>query len=68
MPQTGMDWWVIAGVLVAVFGVWIAWRQYRAAKPKTENTILGGNRNRQSGGDGDTVNTIRHGDDNDQSG
>ena len=68
MEHSILDYWqAIVGAAV-VFGVWIAWRQYRAGKPKTENTIVGGNRNRQSGGDGDTVNTIRHGDHNDQSG
>ena len=29
MPQTSMDYWVIAGVAVAVIGVLIAWRSMR---------------------------------------
>jgi ABC-type nickel/cobalt efflux system permease component RcnA len=68
MPQTGMDWWVIAGVLVAVIGVWIAWRQYRKGRATTHNTIKGGNRNTQQGGFGSTVNQIEDGDDNEQRG
>lgn len=32
MPQTGMDWWVIGGVLVAAIGAYIAWRQLRGRK------------------------------------
>lgn len=68
MPQTGMDWWVIAGVLVAVVGVWIAWRQYRKGQPTTRNSIKGGNRNAQRGGAGSTGNRIEDGDDNEQRG
>ena len=68
MPQTIVDIAIITGAIAALFGVWIAWRQYRSRSSKTENTIVGGNRNAQTGGDGDTVNTIRQGDDNEQSG
>ena len=68
MPQTGMDWWVIAGVLVAVAGVWIAWRQLKGGKPTTTNAIKTGNRNTQQGGSGSTVNQIDNGDDNEQRG
>ena len=60
-------WGAIVGGFV-VFGVWIAWRQYRTRKPATRNTVTGGNRNKQSGGGGDTVNTVENGDNNDQSG
>ncbi len=34
MPNTSMDWWVIAGVIVAIVGVAIAWTAIRR-KPKT---------------------------------
>lgn len=68
MAQSIFDYWQAFVGLIVVIGVWIAWRQYRSRRPKTENTIVGGNRNTQTGGDGDTVNTIRHGDDNDQKG
>ncbi len=68
MAQSILDYWQAIVGLVAVFGVWIAWRQYKTRRPRTENIIVGGNRNTQSGGDGDTVNTIREGNDNDQSG
>ena len=68
MTQTILDYWQAIVGLVAVIGVWITWRQYKARGPKTENTIVGGNRNLQSGGAGETVNTVKNGDDNDQSG
>ena len=43
MPENGMDWWVIAGVVVAVIAVWIAWRQFKGRKPanKTKVTVTG---------------------------
>ena len=68
MTYTIFDYWQAIVGLVAVIGVWIAWRQYKSRGPKTENTIVGGNRNVQSGGEGDTVNTVKIGDDNDQRG
>lgn len=65
MPQTGMDGWVIAGVLIAALGIFIVWR--RSGK-KTENVIRHGSGNMQTGGDGDVRNTVDHGDNNNQSG
>ena len=68
MPETSMDWWVIASVLVAVIGVYYARRQLKGSGPKTTNEIKGGNRNTQQGGSGPTVNRIEDGDDNEQKG
>lgn len=68
MPETGMDWWVIAGVLVAVVAAVIAWRQLRGRKPATTNTITHGSHNTQTGGKGETRNSISHGDNNQQGG
>lgn len=59
MPETGMDWWVVAGVLVAIVGVFVAWRK---SARKGANVIRHGSSNRQSGGD----NRVEHGDNNDQ--
>lgn len=39
MPQTGMDWWVILGVFVAVVGVIIASRQLKKQKSAVEQTM-----------------------------
>jgi len=39
MPQTGMDWWVILGVVVAVVGVIIAWRQLKKSRSTVEQTM-----------------------------
>lgn len=66
MPQSSMDWWVIAAVLVAV--VYYARKQFKASGPKTTNAIKGGSCNRQQGGAGPTVNRIEDGDDNQQKG
>lgn len=68
MDQPILDYWQAIVGLFVVLGVWIAWRQYKARRPKTENTIVDGNRNTQSGVEGETVNTVKHGDDNDQRG
>jgi hypothetical protein len=65
MPTISMDYWVIAGVIIAVIGVWVAF----ARRPKkTSNTITNGSHNTQSGGEGTTINKITDGDRNDQSG
>ncbi|WP_139246417.1 hypothetical protein [Thalassovita taeanensis] len=50
MQGSVWDYWQAIVGLVAVLGVWIAWRQFRAAGPKTRNEITGGSRNTQSGG------------------
>jgi type VI protein secretion system component VasK len=39
MPQTGMDWWVIAGVLVAVITAIIAYKQWRGTRKTTSTKI-----------------------------
>lgn len=69
MPQTGMDMWVIAGVVFTAIATFIAWRTWlgRGAK-RTKNVIIDGNRNVQEGGEGQTENTIERGNDNRQSG
>jgi LPXTG-motif cell wall-anchored protein len=68
MPQTGMDWWVIVGVLAGIAGAFFAWRQIRKPKRKTTNTITSGSGNTQTGGPGETSNAIDRGDNNNQSG
>jgi LPXTG-motif cell wall-anchored protein len=69
MPQTGMDLWVIMGVLIAGFAAWLAWRQFRAiASRRTVNKIGHGSHNTQTGGQGQTENVIERGDHNKQGG
>ncbi len=69
MPQSGMDLWVIAGVLIAAVAAVFAWRQSRGhSKAQTKNRIDTGHRNNQSGGRGTTENTIKNGDNNTQRG
>lgn len=29
MPQTGMDWWMVASVIIAALALFIAWRKWR---------------------------------------
>ncbi len=69
MPQTGMDWWVVAGVIIAALALFIAWRKWRGgAASRTVNRIGAGHRNDQRGGQGQTENTIERGNDNRQRG
>lgn len=68
MPQTGMDYWTIGAVIVAIIGVYIAYRQLKGGSVKTTNTVENGKRNELSGGDGQTVNRVSGGDDNKLSG
>lgn len=39
MPQTGMDWWVIGGVVIAAVAAFIAYRQLRSKPPGTKTRI-----------------------------
>lgn len=68
MSGSVLDYWQAIVGLIAVFGVWITWRQYKGRAKTTENTIRHGSRNTQGGGAGHTANKIEHGDDNQQSG
>ena len=68
MPDSGMDWWVILGVIATIAAAFFAWRQARGGAKRTVNTVQHGHRNTQSGGDGETTNSVDHGDDNRQRG
>lgn len=68
MPQSGMDWWVIAGVIIAAIAAIIAWRQLRGGAARTKNTTIDGDNNTQTGGKGQTENTIERGRNNKQGG
>ncbi|SHK04290.1 hypothetical protein SAMN05444000_117101 [Shimia gijangensis] len=68
MQGSVFDYWQAIVGLIAVIGVWIAWRQFKGGSTKTQNTISHGDRNTQSGGAGSTENSVEHGDDNQQSG
>lgn len=68
MPQSGMDWWVVAGVIIAAIAAFITWRQSRGNASRTTNKIIDGNNNTQTGGKGRTKNTIKRGDNNTQGG
>ena len=68
MTGSIFDYWQAIVGLVAIIGVFFAWRQWRGKAPKTENTIEHGSGNAQTGGEGDTVNKIIHGDNNQQGG
>ena len=65
MPQTGMDWWQVAGVIIAALSLIFAVWQYRRSKRtvETTNTVINGNNNTLTGGKGTTRNTV-DGDDN----
>ena len=65
MPQDSMDWWIIAGVIVAVATAAVA---FMRRPKKTTNTIKDGSGNIQTGGDGTTSNEVERGNDNNQSG
>lgn len=39
MPQTGMDWWVIGGVVIAAIAALIAYRQLRSKPSSTKTRI-----------------------------
>ena len=65
MPESSMDWWVIAGVIVASFAALVA---FMRRPKKTSNTVKGGSGNTQMGGDGTTVNSVKDGDNNHQQG
>lgn len=68
MDGSIFDYWqAIVGVF-AIIGVYFAYRQFKSSGPKTQNDITGGSRNTQTGGDGETVNRIKDGNDNQQSG
>ncbi len=69
MPQSSMDWWVILGVIVAIAGVFFAWRQWRGSKFKnTSNIARDSDRVTQTGGEGVTRNQAENSRDVDQSG
>ncbi len=68
MDGSIFDYWQAIVGLIAIVGVWIAWRQFRSGKKLTENNIRNGHRNKQQGGSGKTSNTIEGGNDNEQSG
>lgn len=53
---------------VAIFDVWIAWRQYRKRTPDRVNIAEGSKRVRQRGGSGTTHNKATGSEDVDQSG
>ena len=40
MPQTGMDWWVVGGVVMAAIAAFIAYRQLRSKPASTKTRIL----------------------------
>lgn len=68
MPQTGMDYWVIAGVVIAAAAAFLTWRSMRKPTVKTTNKVVGGSGNTQTGGNGTTSNEVDRGDNNNQSG
>lgn len=68
MPQTGMDWWVVVGVLVAIVSVYFAWRQSARMRTRTRNKVEHGSGNELKGGEGNTINSVKHGDNNRLSG
>jgi len=68
MQGSIFDYWQAIVGLVAVVGVWIAWRQFRKRGPDTTNIAEGSSRVKQSGGSGDTKNVSRDSEDVDQSG
>ena len=68
MQGSTFDYWQAIVGLIAVIGVYIAWRQFKSTGPKTRNEITHGSRNKQTGGTGPTENRIDHGDDNEQKG
>lgn len=64
-----MDWATIIGTLIAAFVAVVGvFAHFRHRPKKTVNKITNGHRNKQSGGEGTTHNTIKNGDDNDQKG
>lgn len=65
MPQTGMDWWVIAGVIAAFAAIAVA---FVRLPRKTTNIVKGGSGNTLKGGDGTTRNVVKNGDNNKLSG
>ena len=71
MSQGFFDWsnWIfgLIGVVVGVAGYFgLQWK--RSSRPKTKNTVLRGDRNRQEGGEGETDNRVTDGSDNVQGG
>lgn len=66
--QDAFEWWQALVGLVVMFGVWIAWRQYKSRKPDTTNIAQGSSRVKQSGGNGTTRNEARDSEDVDQAG
>lgn len=68
MQGSIFEWWQAIVGLIAIVGVWIAWRQWRKPSTRTENLVERGDRNTQTGGPGATKNTIKDGDDNRQGG
>ncbi len=67
MPETLMDWATLIGTVCALIGLVFLFIR-RSSGSKTKNTIVGGSRNVQRGGDNDVENSISSGDDNQQSG
>lgn len=51
-----MDWWVIAGVILAALAVWVA---FLRRPKKTTNTALRSANVDQSGGEGTTSNSAK---------
>ncbi|CAN1575498.1 hypothetical protein MCELHM10_03776 [Paracoccaceae bacterium] len=66
--QLFFDWsaWIF-GFIGAIGGLMVL-SGLRSGSKTTSNTVEHGNLNRQSGGPGDTVNKVKHGDDNIQKG
>jgi hypothetical protein len=56
MPQTSMDYWVIAGVVIALAAVIVA---FMRRPKKTTNTAEGSQKVDQAGGSGSTTNSAK---------
>ena len=69
--KTFFDWsaWVygLIGAVVAIAG-YFGWTIRQKSQAKTTNTVIDGSRNKQSGGERETVNRVERGDDNVQKG
>lgn len=65
MPTDFMDWVVVIGVIFTGIALVVA---FMRRPKKTMNKISGGHGNKQSGGEGTTHNSIKDGNDNEQSG
>lgn len=65
MPQGFMDWIVVVGVVFTGLAVLVA---FMRRPKKTTNMIEKGSGNTQKGGEGTTRNSVKGGNDNEQSG